>query len=189
MDESLFTADLNIASAQTRDDLAVFLRIIHARADRPSLRALENKTRHAPTPLSKTVVSEMLRGTRFPRKAVMLSFLRACGVPEEALEPWQRCWERVAASGQSTGHPQVPDETGREARLAAPAGQHGQRDTVIRQPLAGPIRLEADAALTGHRPGTPLEADQRTPPRSSPGPQVRRRELGAALRSLRSTPG
>jgi hypothetical protein len=34
---------------------------------------LEASARHYQTPLSKTVVSEMLRGTRFPRKAVMLS--------------------------------------------------------------------------------------------------------------------
>src|SRR5262245_3519351 len=98
VDGSLFTGDINISSVLTRDDLAAVLRVVHIRADRPSLRELEAKSRHYRTPLSKTVVSEMLKGTRFPRKAVMLSFLRACGVAEEAMEPWRRSWERVAAS-------------------------------------------------------------------------------------------
>jgi len=187
MDDSLFTADLNVASARTRDDLAGLLRIIHARADRPSLRALEDRTRHARTPLSKTVVSEMLRGARFPRKAVMLSFLRACRVPEEALEPWLRCWERVAASGQGTGSPQPPGGAGSGPHHAVPAGQHGQRDTVLDEPLSGPRGPGATA--TGHGPGAPLAAIQHAPPRGAPGPQVRRRELGAALRSLRSSAG
>lgn len=95
MSDELFTGDLDIASAQTRSQLSALLRTIHLRADRPSLRTLEARTRHDSTPLSKTVVSEMLKGTRLPRKAVMVSFLRTCGVPEDRMEPWHRAWERV----------------------------------------------------------------------------------------------
>ncbi len=54
-------------------------------------------------PLSKTVVAEMLRGIDFPL-AVMLSFLRACRVPDNAIEPWQRAWERVAESRHPEAH-------------------------------------------------------------------------------------
>lgn len=97
MNGYLFTEDISVHAARTRDDLAALLRIVHVRADRPSVRALEAKTRYYKTPLSKTVVSEVLKGTRFPRKAVMLSFLSACGVPDEAMEPWRRAWEQVAA--------------------------------------------------------------------------------------------
>ena len=38
----------------------------------------------------------MLKGTRLPRKDVMVSFLQVCAVPDEALEPWIRAWERLA---------------------------------------------------------------------------------------------
>ncbi|WP_375027175.1 hypothetical protein [Actinomadura sp. GTD37] len=40
----------------------------------------------------------MLAGRRFPKKAVMVAFLRACHVPEEQLPDWQRAWERVKIS-------------------------------------------------------------------------------------------
>ena len=70
MNDDLFTDDLDIASIRTRSQLAALLRTVHLRADRPSLRTLEARTRRDKTPLSKTVVSEMLKGTRFPRKAV-----------------------------------------------------------------------------------------------------------------------
>jgi hypothetical protein len=94
--EALFTADLDLASVSTREDLARLLRTVHVRADRPSLRTVEAATRHYETPLSKTVLSEMLKGVRFPRKAVMASFLRVCGVYEDQVAPWLRAWERVA---------------------------------------------------------------------------------------------
>ena len=57
MNDELFTGDLDIPSAHTRSQLAVLLRTVHLRADRPSLRSLEALTRHDNTaPLSKTVV-------------------------------------------------------------------------------------------------------------------------------------
>jgi transcriptional regulator with XRE-family HTH domain len=96
------TDDLDLASANTREELSTLLRTVHLRADKPSLRTLETQSRHGPTPLSKTVVSEMLRGTRFPRKAVMLAFLEACGIRGDPLEPWLRTWDRLA---ERTGAP------------------------------------------------------------------------------------
>jgi hypothetical protein len=99
------TEDLGLSAVRTRADLAALLRIVHMRADRPSLRTLEARTRHSPTPLSKTVVAEMLRGVRFPRKAVMVSFILACGLADDATEPWQRAWERVAVSEEGLARP------------------------------------------------------------------------------------
>jgi hypothetical protein len=64
VNDELFTGDLDISSAHTRIQLAALLRTIHLRADKPSLRTLEAITRHDKTPLTKTVVSEMLKGTR-----------------------------------------------------------------------------------------------------------------------------
>lgn len=142
MDGYLFTEDIDVSSVLTRDDLAAMLRVVHIRADRPSLRALEAEARHYKTPLSKTVVSEMLKGTRFPRKAVMLSFLRACGVAEEAMAPWRRRWERVATT-----------EPGKRPRLLPTEHDDGQSRSApqavqARQAARRPSRRHLAAART-----------------------------------------
>jgi hypothetical protein len=137
VNEELFTGDLDITSAHTRGQLAALLRTIHLRADRPSLRTLEARTRHDNVPLSKTVVSEMLKGTRFPRKAVMISFLHACGVPEDTIEPWRRAWERIAADEQDLSQsaarwaPAMQDQLASDGAHEAPsatAEQAGRGD-------------------------------------------------------------
>jgi hypothetical protein len=95
-DHAPYTGDLNLSAVRTHDELVKLLKRVRVRADNPSLRSLETTTRDFDRPLSKTVVAEMLKGDRFPHLAVMLSFLKACGVPAKAIEPWQRAWERVA---------------------------------------------------------------------------------------------
>ena len=96
MNDAPYTGDLNVGAASTRDDLAGLLRTVHIKADKPSLRTLESRTRHSPSPLSKTAVAEMLKGSRFPRKAVMVAFLRACGIKDDDMGLWLRAWERIA---------------------------------------------------------------------------------------------
>jgi hypothetical protein len=97
VDPAPYTGDLDLAAVRSRGDLAALLREVRIRADHPSLRALEAKTRHGDIPLSKTAVAEMLRGARLARKAVMIAFLQACGVPDGELDLWKRTWERVAS--------------------------------------------------------------------------------------------
>lgn len=111
MESTPYTSDLDLASVTTREELAALLVQVRLRADQPSLRALEARTRHGPTPLSKTVVSEMLKGGRLPRKAVMVAFLGACGVPVDQLELWRRTWDKIASSKSG------PTETGESKRL------------------------------------------------------------------------
>lgn len=120
MDVAPHTGDLNLSAVRTCDDLVRLLNTIRVRADNPSLRTLEARARRFDTPLSKTVVAEMLKGDRFPRWAVTYSFLRACRVPDDAIEPFQRAWERVAESqqggaqlgdAQRPGTPGAADET------------------------------------------------------------------------------
>ncbi len=96
VDDALDTGDLALGAVSTRDELVARLRDVYVRADKPSLRTLEARTRHGATPLSKTAVAEMLNGVRFPRKAVMVGFLQACGVRDD-IESWQHAWERVAS--------------------------------------------------------------------------------------------
>lgn len=110
MDDASYTEHLDLASVTSRSELAEFLRIVHLRADKPSFRSLEARTRHDLTPLSKTVVSEMLRGVRFPRKAVMVSFLRACGVPDDHVALWSHAWERIAAPYAGSPRQDIPDD-------------------------------------------------------------------------------
>lgn len=97
MDDALDTSDLGLDAVRTRAGLAAQLRNVHVRDGKPSLRELETRTRRDATPLSKTAVAEMLNGARLPKRAVMLSFLRACRVQNDSMQSWQRAWERVAS--------------------------------------------------------------------------------------------
>jgi hypothetical protein len=56
------TEDLDLASVTTHQELAALLQTVRLRADLPSLRLPEMRTRHHETPLSNAVVSEMLNG-------------------------------------------------------------------------------------------------------------------------------
>ena len=94
MDDAPNTDDLDLGAVSTPGELAALLRTVRRRADNPSLRTLEARTRHRDPPLSKTTAASMLKGARFPRKAVMLAFLRACGIPDDKMGPWQRTWDK-----------------------------------------------------------------------------------------------
>jgi hypothetical protein len=113
-----YTDDLDLGAVNTSDELAALLRKVRIRADGPSLRTLEARTRHTHDSLSKTTVAEMLKGARLPRKAKMVAFLRACRVKDNRIELWERAWERVADrdKGQTESRTvrTVPD-TAREA--------------------------------------------------------------------------
>ena len=91
-----YTGDLDLTAVSSRKALSVMLQIVYVRADRPSFRSLETAAERTMTRLSATVVSRMLKGMIFPRRKVMLAFLRACGISDNYLAPWVRAWERVA---------------------------------------------------------------------------------------------
>ena len=208
MQDAPFTEDLDLTSATTRQQLAALLRTVDVRADNPSLRTLEASTRHNTTPLLKTTVSEMLRGVRFPRKAVMVAFLRACGVQDEHIEPWRRAWERVATPEAGPTQDKPADAvSGEETQVASgravrpndsPQGAGGgtQERQVDVGPAAGlstPGETEA-AARNREQPNRQPDGQQ-TEHRSAAdvptvrSPTVRRRELGALLRGLRNEKG
>lgn len=115
MGDAPYTGDLDLAGISTRDQLAEALRVVHVRADAPSLRILEARTRHGETPLSKTAVGEMLKGARFPRKAVMVAFLRVCGISDDAMEPWRRAWDQVAVGTKAATRPESGTQAGSSA--------------------------------------------------------------------------
>jgi hypothetical protein len=141
MDDAPYTGDLDLSAVRTRDDLAALLRTVHMRADKPSLRTLEARTRHGATPLSKSVVAEMLKGARFPRRAVLVSFLGACGVPDDAMDSWRRAWERVAAAEEAPESPPA-SRVRPSAAAGAAVDAGGPRADVADADAAG-----ADAAV------------------------------------------
>lgn len=177
VDDAPFTGDLDLDAALTREQLAACLRIVHRRADRPSLRSLAIKTRHDATPLSKTTVSEMLSGNRFPRKALMIAFLQACGLSDAQIEPWRRAWERIATTGSAqpgspTGHETAIRQPHSEAKPALDAGDEF--------PPVMPADLEPASHSAASHAGTGSMVS-----REARNPVTSRRELGAALRALR----
>ena len=118
MDNVPYTDDLGLDAVRNPKGLADLLQTVRVRADNPSLRDLAARTRRSNPPLSKTVVHEMLKGVRLPRKAVMVAFLGACGVPDDKIEPWRRTWDRLASPEvrpplleitQATSSRQMPD--------------------------------------------------------------------------------
>jgi hypothetical protein len=147
MDDALHTDDLDPAAVHTLDHLARLLRMVRAKANQPSLRQLEDRTRtrQGSTFLSRTAASEMLNGTRLPRKDVMVSFLKVCAVPDEALEPWIRAWERLAIN-------QGPKARREAAQLTAENDELSQRlensaSASPQTPAAGDLRITGNATL------------------------------------------
>jgi transcriptional regulator with XRE-family HTH domain len=205
-----YTGDLDLDAVSTRDDLVALLRIVHIRADKPSLRTLEARTRHSATPLSKTAVAEMLKGIRFPRKSTMLSFLHVCGVADD--EMWQRAWERVVAgkegmassraieASHSVGPtPSIEQDTPQvtvDSRWAERTGQaRDDRVTTEENPSVDAARmrwledenkrLRAQLVATRQEAIEPPRSDDSASDQRPRSPVVSRRELGALLRALR----
>ena len=93
--------------------------------------------------MSKSTVSGMLSGVRFSRKAVMIAFLRACGVPNDGMESWRRAWERVVSGEEGPARlkvtPAAPGRPPTEITASADpseAGQvRGEADRPVRQSM------------------------------------------------------
>ena len=98
--------DLDPSQAASVEDLVRCLRQLHLRADRPSFRALEDRTKHAHgllpgtrlqrVPLRRTTLSEVLQGRLLPGKAILLTFVEACGINLETDRRWEQAWDRLA---------------------------------------------------------------------------------------------
>ena len=138
MDDPINTSDLDreLDAVYTIQDLKRSLRKVHVRADKPSLRALAAKTRHSRDSLSKTAAGYMLRGPRLPKKAVMVEFLRACGVRDDALEPWRHAWERAATEEDAPARPRAAQATYQISSSATDSTQ--TQNLLISQPGGTP---------------------------------------------------
>ena len=68
LDDAPYTDDLDLGAVSTRADLAARLRLVHLRADNPSLRTLEVRTRHSGTPCRRPSLPTCLKARDFPAK-------------------------------------------------------------------------------------------------------------------------
>ncbi|MEV0353695.1 hypothetical protein AB0H88_48775 [Nonomuraea sp. NPDC050680] len=92
-----------VESVTCHADLVRLLAEQFARAD-TSLRELQLRADKAGgTRLPRATCADMLAGRRFPKKALMMAFLRACRVPEHQLPAWERAWERVRVARLPAG--------------------------------------------------------------------------------------
>jgi transcriptional regulator with XRE-family HTH domain len=195
MPDAPYTGDLDVTVVTTMDELATLLRTVHLRADRPSLRTLEARTRHDLTPLSKTAVSEMLKGTRLPRKAVMVAFLKACGEHDDRIEAWRRAWDRIADVEHGSGSPVAAPAlsqpaqgaaTGSGGALGAGTAEAEQLRAEVRRLNDDNKRLRLQIRSAGHAVATSeIPSSEGTGVRQAHGPELPRRELSAQLRALR----
>ena len=102
--------DPDPAQATSLEDLSKCLCQLHIWADRPSLRELEDRTKHANgllpgtrlkrVRLGRTTVNDMLRGRKLPKKAFLLTFVAECGINIENDRRWEQAWDRLAAQDQ-----------------------------------------------------------------------------------------
>ncbi|WP_436761376.1 hypothetical protein [Streptosporangium sp. V21-05] len=92
-----------LESVTCHEDLVRLLAEQFARAD-VSLRELQSRAdRAGGARLPRTTCADMLAGRRFPKKAVMVAFLRGCRVPDHRLPAWERAWERVRVNRMPAG--------------------------------------------------------------------------------------
>ena len=129
--------DLDPTTVGDLEDLADCLRRLHIRADKPTYRSLEQQTIHAngllpgtrlkQARLTRSILSDVLLGRKFPSKAFLLTFVDACGVDIENDRRWEQAWDRVAEveakqfRQQSAGAGARPDHADRESRSATNA--------------------------------------------------------------------
>jgi hypothetical protein len=98
--------DPDPAQVASLEDLAECLRQLHVRVDRPSMRELEDRTKHVNgflpgtqlkrVRLGRTTLNEVLRGLKLPKKAFLLTFVEALHVDLEADRRWEQAWDRLA---------------------------------------------------------------------------------------------
>lgn len=159
--------DIDPSNAADLDELVRCLLQLHIRADKPSFRTLEDRTRHANgalpgttvsrIPLRRSTLSDVLQGNAFPRKAFLLTLVEACGVNLETDRRWGQAWDRLA-------------EAREEANETAAAETQQQPEDIRKQLTAAEKRAIAQAETpdakdaVGAGEAGPLRADQKPRP-------------------------
>ena len=105
--------DLDPSKADSVGDLAACLMHVRLCAGAPAYRVLERQTIHASgllpgtrlerVRLTRSTLSDVLRGRKFPSKAFLLTFVDACGIDLENDPRWAQAWDRLAVQDQQAG--------------------------------------------------------------------------------------
>ena len=143
-----YVSDLDLAAVANHEDLVACLERLYIRADSPSYRDLEQQTvRRSGSQLAATglmrvrlgrsAIGEMLRGSTFPKKAFMLTFVEACGVDLEVDHRWGQTWDRLATQYLNRGAETEVKQLRRQlAEARAQAGRAWEESDQLRQQLA-----------------------------------------------------
>ncbi len=126
-----------LEAVRCHEDLVKLLVEQFARADL-SLRELQARTeRLGGARLPRATCADMLAGRRFPRKEVMMAFLRACQVPERQLPAWERAWERVRIAQMTAGPGKMPTREPAAEPAAKPAAEPAAEPAI--EPAVEPV--------------------------------------------------
>ena len=98
--------DPDPAGADSLEDLAECLRLLHIQAGKPAYRLLEHETgrragqqlpgsRFKRVRLGRGNITDVLVGRKFPGKAFLLTFVDACGIALETDRRWEQAWDRL----------------------------------------------------------------------------------------------
>jgi hypothetical protein len=142
-----------VGAVNSHEDLVKLLTEEFARAD-ASLRELQARAdRTGGTRLPRATCADMLAGRRFPKKAVMMAFLRACRVPEQQLPAWERAWERVRIAHLSTTAATEPDHTaahqGPMSPTERPAAHRRRRTPLLVLAMLSVLTISAAIVVGG----------------------------------------
>ncbi|MEV0616310.1 hypothetical protein AB0I81_23545 [Nonomuraea sp. NPDC050404] len=164
-----------LESVTRHEELVRLLAEQFARAD-ASLRELQARADRADgARLPRATCADMLAGRRFPKKAVMVAFLRACQVPEQQVPAWERAWERVRLARLPTMVVQDgPACSVQQYPASDPPDELEEPDDpdvrgllrVLSKPIGTNTTFHADEPI---RPGRPAEPDPFPPPDRWPG--------------------
>jgi hypothetical protein len=100
-------SEADLAVVATHAELVACLDRLYIRADSPSYRDLEQRTGRLSgselpgtglkrVRLGRSAIGELLRGSTFPKKAFLLTFVEACGVDVAADPQWAQAWDRLS---------------------------------------------------------------------------------------------
>jgi hypothetical protein len=102
-------AEVDPTSASSIAELAACLSRLRAQAE-ISYRDLEQWGSRSGTPMPRSSMADVFAGRRLPRKQVLLTYLRACGVDPQTDRRWLAAWSRLAQ--QRTAPRQASDPVG-----------------------------------------------------------------------------
>jgi hypothetical protein len=153
------------------EGLAECLRQLHIRADRPSFRELEDRTKHANgllpgtslkrVRLGRTTLNDVLRGFKFPRKAFLLTFVEALHVDLKADRRWEQAWDQLAIQYLDQAAEAEVEHLRRQlAEARAQADRADKEAEQLRQQLAEAEDLSRQQTSAAEEMATHLEIAQ-----------------------------